>query len=186
MKTIISKRRIMFLSVLVIGLANLVLFLGCQKKYLVQSSSESPSIHGGKIASPIIDQKYDKDIYFRNIALDETFDEVVSIDSSKAAQHSELFYPVTVKEKLISEKKITLYRKGKSQSIATESRFMNPNITIDCAKSQVLRIARSRNLSKKIIDSLIVDHTEKRLITCLGPKTINIVMLNSELDKLNK
>ena len=63
---------------------------------------------------------------------------------------------------------------------------MNLNITIDCAKKQVVRIARARNIATKIIDSIIVDHTEKRLITCLGPKTINIVMLNSELDKLNK
>ncbi|WP_371742312.1 potassium-transporting ATPase subunit C [Flavobacterium sp. 7E] len=64
--------------------------------------------------------------------------------------------------------------------------MLSSNIKIECAKSQVLRIVRARNLSEKIIDSLIVDHTEKRLITCLGPKTINIVLLNSELDKLNK
>ena len=186
MKTIILKQRSTFLSVLVAGIASLVLFLGCQKKKIVQSSSEPHSIHGGEITAPTLDQKYSDDIYFRNTALCEVVDEVGIIDSNKVAQHSELFYPVTVKEKLISEKKLTLHRKGKSQSIATESRFMNPNITIDCAKKQVVRIARARNIATKIIDSIIVDHTEKRLITCLGPKTINIVMLNSELDKLNK
>lgn len=186
MKTIILKRRSTFLSVQVAGIASLVLFLGCQKKYLDQSISEPRSIPGGEITAPTLEKKHSDDIYFINTALCEVVDEVGIIDSIKVAQHSELFYPVTVKEKLISEKKITLHRKGKSQSIPIESRCMNPNITIDCAKRQVLRIARARNLSKKIIDSIIVDHTEKRLITCLGPKTINIVMLNSELDKLNK
>ncbi|MEZ7499794.1 potassium-transporting ATPase subunit C [Flavobacterium sp. Arc3] len=186
MKTIILKRSNTFLSIPFFGLASLVLFVGCQKSNSDQSIRDPKSIYKLEVTTPTIDKQFSADVYFWSTALGEEFDKVGAIDSSKVTRHSELFYPIAVTEKLVSEKKITVHRKGKSQSILTESKFMSPNITIDCAKKQVARIAKARNISTKIIDSIIVDHTEKRLITCLGPKTINIVMLNSELDKITK
>jgi hypothetical protein len=37
--------------------------------------------------------------------LDEEFDKVAPLDSSKLTKHFELFYPIAVTEKLVSEKK---------------------------------------------------------------------------------
>lgn len=182
----ILKRSNTFLSIPFFGLASLVLFVGCQKRNSDQSPPEPSSIYGLEVTTPTIDKQYSDNMYFWNTAWGEEFDKVRSIDSSKVTRHSELFYPSAVTEKLVSEKNITVHRKEKSQCILNESKFMSPNITINCAKKQVARIAKARNISTKIIDSIIVDHTEKRLITCLGPKTINIVMLNSELDKITK
>lgn len=186
MKTIILKRSNTFLSIPFFGLASLVLFVGCQKSNSDQSIRDPKSIYELEVTTPTIDKQYSDDVYFWSTTLDEEFDEVAPLDSSKLTKSCELFYPTAVTEKLVSEKKIRVHRKGKSQSILNESKFMSPNITIDCAKKQVSQIAKARKISTKIIDSIIVDHTEKRLITCLGPKTINIVMLNSELDKITK
>lgn len=183
---IILKRRSTFLSILFFGLAGFVVFLGCHKKYSDQLKAEPSSIYEVEVTTPTIDKQYCYDVYFWSTAVGGEFNEVVYIDSSKVAHHSGPFYPFAMKEKLVSVKKLMVHRKAKSLSIPTESRAMNANIAIDSAKKQVARIAKARNISTKIIDSIILEHTEKRLITCLGPKTINVVMLNSELDKITR
>lgn len=187
MKQIILKLRFKFLSVLPILLLYLIIVSGCQKKSSEQLKTAASSINENLASNYKLEKKCREDQYFWSTVLDEEFNKVEKSKKSMVANHFELFYPVTVKEKLITVKKTTVHRKVKSLPIATEVGLaINANISIDRAKKQAVRIARARSISIKIIDSIIKEHTEKRLIGCLGPKTINVVMLNSELDKLAK
>ncbi len=71
-----------------------------------------------------------------------------------------------------------------SELVTSSGSGLDPDISIEGAKVQVSRIAKARNISEERVDSIIKEHTANRLIDCLGPKKINVLRLNIELDKL--
>lgn len=63
---------------------------------------------------------------------------------------------------------------------------LDPNISVQAAKIQAKRIAKSRNMYEREINNLIVEHTEKPLIGLFGPEKINVLKLNIALDQLSR
>ncbi len=59
---------------------------------------------------------------------------------------------------------------------------LDPHISIGAAQYQLGRVARARGLSGEIVQNLIKKHTENRLFGLLGEPTVNVLMLNLELD----
>jgi K+-transporting ATPase ATPase C chain len=61
---------------------------------------------------------------------------------------------------------------------------LDPNISVEAARIQVLRIAKVRHKSQMQINVLIDELTEHPLLGLIGPEKINVLKLNIALDNL--
>lgn len=71
-----------------------------------------------------------------------------------------------------------------SELVTASGSGLDPNISVQGAKVQADRIAKTRNIDKQKVLHLIVENTEKPLLGMLGTEKINVLRLNIELDKL--
>jgi len=60
---------------------------------------------------------------------------------------------------------------------------LDPNISVANAQLQANRVAESRNMSPDSVMNLINDHTQNRQWGFLGEKTVNVLELNTALDR---
>ncbi len=71
-----------------------------------------------------------------------------------------------------------------SELVTASGSGLDPNISVQGAKVQVDRIAKTRNLEKQKVLEVIQNNIEKPLLGILGTEKINVLRLNIELDKL--
>ena len=71
-----------------------------------------------------------------------------------------------------------------SELVTASGSGLDPNISVQGAKVQVDRIAKTRNIDKQKVLEVIQNNTEKPLLGLLGTEKINVLKLNIELDKL--
>lgn len=71
-----------------------------------------------------------------------------------------------------------------SELVTASGSGLDPNISVQGAKVQIDRIAKTRNLDKQKVLEVIQNNTEKPLLGMLGTEKINVLKLNIELDKL--
>jgi potassium-transporting ATPase KdpC subunit len=71
-----------------------------------------------------------------------------------------------------------------SELVTASGSGLDPNISVQGAKVQVERIAKTRNIDQQKVVDLIEKNTEKPLLGMLGTEKINVLRLNIELDQL--
>lgn len=71
-----------------------------------------------------------------------------------------------------------------SDIVTASASGIDPHISVQAARVQVKRIAQYRNMSTIEINALIENNTEDPLFGLFGPKRINVLKLNIELDRL--
>lgn len=71
-----------------------------------------------------------------------------------------------------------------SELVTASGSGLDPNISVDGAKVQVERIARTRNISIEEVLNLINETKERPLFGMFGPEKVNVLKLNIKLDKL--
>lgn len=71
-----------------------------------------------------------------------------------------------------------------SDLVTASGSGIDPHISVQAARVQVLRIARCRNLSESTISQLIKENTEAPLLGFFGTERINVLKLNMKLDQL--
>jgi potassium-transporting ATPase KdpC subunit len=62
---------------------------------------------------------------------------------------------------------------------------LDPDISPDGARVQLLRVASVRNTSKEKLDQLVNEHIERPLLGLFGPSRVNVLQLNLDLEKLD-
>jgi len=72
------------------------------------------------------------------------------------------------------------------EMIYSSASGLDPDISVEAAKLQVNRISKLRNIDKNQILQLIAKLKLKRQFYMLGEERINVLLMNIELDKLNK
>ncbi|KVV14811.1 potassium-transporting ATPase subunit C [Flavobacterium sp. TAB 87] len=75
-------------------------------------------------------------------------------------------------------------QKTQHNALTKSQNKLDCDISIEDAMIQVPRIAKTRNINVNRIDSLVLEYSRTRIIGILGPKQINMMFLNTELDKL--
>ena len=71
-----------------------------------------------------------------------------------------------------------------SELVTASGSGLDPNISVNGAKVQANRIAKTRNIAEAKVLEIIDNNTEKPLLGMLGTEKINVLTLNIELDKL--
>jgi K+-transporting ATPase ATPase C chain len=71
-----------------------------------------------------------------------------------------------------------------SELVTASGSGLDPNISVEGAKVQVDRIAKTRNIDKQKVLEVVTKNTEKPLLGILGPEKINVLKLNIALDQI--
>ncbi|CAN5131803.1 K(+)-transporting ATPase subunit C [soil metagenome] len=71
-----------------------------------------------------------------------------------------------------------------SDLVTASGSGLDPNISVQAAKVQVKRIAKTRNIQEEKLNQLIEQQTEKPLIGLFGTEKINVLKLNLALENL--
>jgi K+-transporting ATPase ATPase C chain len=72
-----------------------------------------------------------------------------------------------------------------SELVTASGSGLDPNISVDAAKVQIKRIAKTRGIAEPNVEQLILSNTETPLFGIFGPGKINVLKLNIALDNLN-
>jgi len=60
---------------------------------------------------------------------------------------------------------------------------LDPHISVQAAKVQVLRVAKARGLPPERVEALVTGHIEQPMMG-MGPERVNVLQLNLDLDKM--
>lgn len=71
-----------------------------------------------------------------------------------------------------------------SELVTASGSGLDPDLSPKGAYVQVLRIAKTRNISAEKINALVAQQIQKPLLGLFGPEKVNVLQLNIELDKL--
>lgn len=71
-----------------------------------------------------------------------------------------------------------------SDLVTASGSGLDPDISVQGAMVQVTRVAKTRGLDSKKVETLVQSEIEKPLLGCLGPEKINVLKLNIALDQL--
>lgn len=71
-----------------------------------------------------------------------------------------------------------------SDIITASGSGLDPNISVQAAKVQIKRIAKTRNISETTLQQLVNQQTEKPLLGLFGTEKINVLKLNLALGNL--
>lgn len=62
---------------------------------------------------------------------------------------------------------------------------IDPDISVDAAIYQIARVAQARHVAEKKIRYIVMNHIQKRrLCSCIGEQTVNVLQINLALDHL--
>ncbi len=174
-----------FFLIIIFGLLSTSLILQNGKFNSNQAKGETVSNKGKMVDYVEINPKFNANIYFLEIPLaidyktakiEKTDGYLVNADYLKEVDIR--IEALTVKSRTIAINQIPL------QTVPLSPTGLDCIISIEDAKIQVTRIAQARNITAARIDSLLMAHTSKKLIVVLGPSKVNILFLNTDLDKL--
>lgn len=71
-----------------------------------------------------------------------------------------------------------------SDLVTASGAGLDPNISVQAAKVQVKRIAKTRAITEEKVQKIIINNTEQPLLGMLGTEKVNVLKLNIALDNL--
>jgi K+-transporting ATPase ATPase C chain len=136
--------------------------------------------HHINVAQKFVDNKY---FWSRPSAVD--YNAAGSGGSNKGPNNPDYLAEVKTRIDTFLLKNPTVQRSEVPSDLVTASGSgIDPNISVQAAKVQVDRIAKTRNLDKQKVLELVTNNTEKLLLGILGTEKINVLKLNIALDKI--
>jgi potassium-transporting ATPase KdpC subunit len=141
---------------------------------------------GQVIGSELLAQSFTSDRYFhpRPSAAGNGYDATSSGGSNLAQSNAKLVQRIQG-----DIDKLQAANPGKAVPIdlvTTSGSGLDPDITPDAAYYQAPRIAKARGLSEDGVRNLVAKHITSRQLGFLGEPRVNVLLLNLELDSMQK
>lgn len=156
----------------------------CRVLFPRQAAGSLIRANGGVAGSELIGQKFSRPEYFhpRPSAAGAGYDPLASGGSNLGPSNPKLAERV----KADAERyRIETGHVGAipADAVTASASGLDPHITPLNAEAQVSRVALARGLSRTTVRSLIAAHTEGRTLGFLGEPRVNVLLLNSDLDR---
>lgn len=141
---------------------------------------------GQIVGSSLIGQKFDKPEYFNS--------RPSAVDYNAAASGADNFGPTnkkfidSIQTKIKEAKQYNNLgdKQIPADMVLSSASGLDPNISIENAKLQAQRIAKTRGTSEEKINKLISSNTDKNFLGIWGQDGVNVLKLNLALDKEGK
>jgi K+-transporting ATPase ATPase C chain len=188
MKQLMSTLKLFLLLTILTGLAYPFLITGIAGVFFPWKAGGSIIWSGNRATgSALIGQEFDSTIYFSSRPSSTNYNTLPSGGSNYSLTNSKL-------RKEVDERirKFRSFNQTGSEDIPSEMVFasasgLDPHISVNAALLQVDRIARSRHFTddqKMMVYDLIKKHTEHAELLFPGEESVNVLLLNLDLDKI--
>lgn len=189
MKSILKAFRLtlvfcVFLSVTYI----LVLWLFAKVAGPNGGNAEVATLNGKVVGAANVGQSFTQDRYFwsRPSCAGDGYDAASSGGSNKGATNPEYLAEVEARIDTFLVHHPYLQRKDvPAEMVTASSSGLDPDITPQCARVQVRRVAAARGMSVGQVADLVEKSVQRPLLGLFGTERVNVLKLNIALDELN-
>lgn len=148
---------------------------------------ETVTYKGRVVGYANIGQKFTKDEYFwsRPSAADYKAD--ASSGSNKGPSNPDYLKDVSKRiDEFLKHNPDVKRSEVPAELVTASGSGLDPDLSPEGAKIQVVRIAKTRNLSADEVMKIINDNTEQPLLGLFGPPKVNVLKMNVALNELKK
>ena len=133
-----------------------------------------------------IGQSFTEDRYFNSRPSAAGYNAAGSCGSNKAASNPDYLTEVSARIDTFLANNPGVRREDIPSDLVTASGSgLDPHISPEAARIQILRIARVRALNPQDLNLLLEKHTQRALFNSIGPAYVNVLQLNLALDQLH-
>lgn len=180
---IISIRAFIVFSIL-LGLVYPLAITGIAQVVFPQKANGSLiKINGQVVGSSLIGQIFDKPQYFNSRPSAVDYNAAGSGASNLGPTSKKLMEQV--KERIQNNKQETASSNVPADAVLASASGLDPHISLENARAQISRVAKSRNITETKVQELVNKNTDSDLIGIWGKKGVNVLKLNIDLDKMN-
>ena len=146
---------------------------------------ETISVNGKIVGYANIGQKFTNDKYFWSRPSAVDYNAAGSAGSNKGPSNTEYLKQVQDRIDTFLVHNPSVKKTDIPAELVTASGSgLDPDISPEGAYVQVERVAKTRNISAEKIKALVEQQIQQPLLSLFGPKKVNVLKLNIELDKL--
>jgi len=183
MKEIITSIKVFIGFSIILGLVYPLAITGIAQATMQSKANGSLiKVNGQVVGSSLIGQKFDKPEYFSSRPSAVDYNASASGANNLGPSSKKLITRVeeTINQEKLGNKNIP------ADMVLTSASGLDPHISLDNAKLQILRVAKIRNISEAKLKELISENTDPDFIGIWGQQGVNVLKLNIALDKEGK
>jgi len=186
-KEILTALKVFLGFTLILGVAYPLLITTIAQLAMPHKANGSILEQNGKIiGSTLIGQNFDKPEYFNSRPSSVDYNAQASGGSNLAPTSQKLANRVSFDVKKIQkENNLQKNNSVPADAVLTSASGLDPHISIENALLQLPRVAKERKLSELKIKKLINKNTDSDFIGIWGQSGVNVLKLNTELDKVS-
>ncbi len=187
-RQLLASLRALVLMTVLLGLAYPLVMTGlAQAAYPDGADGSLVSRNGTTIGSSLIGQSFaGSPEYFqgRPSAAGDGYDPLATSASNLGPESEELVAAVEERRQAAAELDGTTPEDVAPDALLASGSGLDPHISPDYAEQQVERVAGERGLDAGVVQGLVEDHTDGRVLGFLGEPRVNVLEINLALDRL--
>lgn len=164
----------------------LVLWLFAQVAAPNGGNAETVALDGKVVGVANVGQSFTRDIYFwgRPSCAGDGYDAANSAGSNKGATNAEYLDEVKARiDTFLFHHPYLKRSEVPAEMVTASGSGLDPDITPECARVQVKRVAEARKMSEASVQTLVEEATEKPFLGLFGTEKVNVLKLNVALEK---
>ncbi len=174
--------RILLAMTVVFGLAYPLLMTGVgQLAFHDQADGSIVQVHGTDVGSSLIGQEFQGPEWFQPRPSASSYDALASGGTNLGPNSPELVKAVQKARARIAREDGVSAAEVPPDAVTSSASGLDPDISPAYAGIQVARVARARGLDVALVQKLVDDHTQGRILGFLGEPRVNVLELNLAL-----
>lgn len=146
---------------------------------------ETLSVNGKVVGYANVGQKFTADKYFWSRLSGVDYNASGSGGSNKGASNPDYLKQVQARiDTFLVHNPAVKKEEIPSELVTASGSGLDPDLSPQGAYVQIARIAKTRNIPEERIQTLIEQQIQKPLLGLFGPKKVNVLKLNIELDNI--